>query len=53
MKTVILYNKPLEFIDNLVKKGVRFRIEKTSSKFRIITETHDYTYQANYSDLKK
>lgn len=53
MKTVILYNKPLEFIDNLVKKGIRFKIEKTSSKFRIITDTHDYTYQANYSDIKK
>ncbi len=52
MKTLQIYNKPLEFIDRLVKKGVKFKIVKTSSKFRIITDTHDYTYQANYSDLK-
>ena len=52
MKTLQIYNKPLEFIDSLVKKGIQFRIEKTSSKFRIITDTHDYTYQANYSELK-
>jgi len=52
MKTLQIYNKPLEFIDSLVRKGVKFKIVKTSSKFRIITDTHDYTYQANYSDLK-
>jgi len=52
MKTIQIYNKPLEFIDNLVRKGVKFNIVKTSSKFRIITDKQDYTYQANYSDLK-